>query len=642
MTRLATLRAAVESKARLGLVLLALFAMVGTAAMAEVVFPHGTTDLDEVSYQTQANALREGHLYLDAASRVPFFVPFLSGVRGDRVVFKYQPEWPAAIAASDWLFGSSLPLRMLCSSAGVVAVAWLGWEITKERRVALLAAALALGSPFTWVQGASLLGYQLSFVLCTGAAAALLRAARVRTALAWVVGGMLFGLAALHRPFDAALAVVPVLVYLVTTMRTELARPRVLLTFVAGAAPFAAILLAYDTAVTGNPMRLPYGVSGKTDTFLFGWRSSYVTPGTGHSYELHYTVARAWSTLGHDLALMPRFVAFAPLVLFFVVAALWCRRSDPRCWLLVSMCVVVFGGYFFWWATANAELFGIDRTLGPFYDYAALAPLCVLAAWGMTSVRLRAPWLIGLAAVATVWGGFASLNVLSHAKQEGRTRSADVELAEPSSSQPTLTLTPPDAPGEPYLRYASDYRLSGTHLIALDIPGKRLELVARYPRRVAFVVREYRKFGDLFGPTIRDRVRLTVVRGRTLRFRLHATVTSENAASIYLRVGNGPPSFATSGSGSLPGSWTITPAQVGRSGPVQIAVGVTIASQGQPPPRTLTQTWYECRVEALVTDNTIEALVPCDGWNHYDFPNGQTALSNEDLSNVLDLEVSRS
>jgi len=55
---------------------------------------------------------------LDAARRVPFFLPFLSGVRGDRVVFKFQPAWPALIAASDALFGSSLPLRMLCSAAG--------------------------------------------------------------------------------------------------------------------------------------------------------------------------------------------------------------------------------------------------------------------------------------------------------------------------------------------------------------------------------------------------------------------------------------------------------------------------------------------------------------------------------------------
>jgi hypothetical protein len=623
------------------LVVLALFAMVGTALMAEVVFPHGTTDLDEVAYQTQANALREGHLSLDAKSSVPFFVPFLSGVRGDRVVFKYQPEWPAAIATSDWLFGSSLPLRMLCTAAGVLAVAWLGWEIAKERRVALLAAALALASPFTWVQGASLLGYQLSFVLGTGAAAALLRAARVRTTWAWALAGTLLGLAALHRPFDAALAVVPVLVYLVATARAEVPRPR-LLAYGLGAAPFAAILLVYDAALTGNPLRLPYGVSGKADSFFFGWRSSFLTPGTGRAYQLHYTVARAWSTLGHDLALFPRFVALAPLVLFFAVATVWRHPRDPRRWVLVSMCVVVFGSYFFWWATANAALYGIDRALGPFYDYAALAPLCVLAAWGMTGVRLRLPWLVPLVAVAAAWAIVASWNVLSYAKQQGRIRTAEVELAEPSSSSPTLTLTPPDAPGEPYVRYANDSRLAGRHLTALDIPARRLELVARYPERIPFLVREYRMLGDPFGRTIRDRVQMTLSRATALRFGLHARVDGAGAPSVYLRIGDAPPSFATSGHHPLDGSWTVSPSQIGHEGPVQIAVGVTVAAPDRPAPRAMTPAWYECRVEARVTGDNIEALLPCEGWHHYEFPNGETALSHEDVSGVLDLSVSPS
>jgi hypothetical protein len=70
-----------------------------------------------------------------------------------------------------------------------------------------------------------------------------------------------------------------------------------------------------------------------------------------------------------------------------------------------------------------------------------------------------------------------------------------------------------------------------------------------------------------------------------------------------------------------------------------LAVGVTIAAPGEPAPQTMTEQWYECRFETRDAGGGIELLAPCDGWNHYEFPNGRTALSHEDLSKVLDIEV---
>ena len=58
---------------------------------------------------------------------------------------------------------------------GVVAVYGLTIELLRERRVAALAALLFVFSPFVWVQGATLLGYQLSAVLGTFAAWMLIR-----------------------------------------------------------------------------------------------------------------------------------------------------------------------------------------------------------------------------------------------------------------------------------------------------------------------------------------------------------------------------------------------------------------------------------------------------------------------------------
>ena len=573
---------------------LAVVAMAVTVGVAEAVFPHGTTDLDEVSYQTQANVLRDGHLDLNASRQDPSFRPFLSGVRGDSVVFKYQPLWPALIAASDSLFGSSLPLRALCAAAGILAVAWLGWELTKERRVALLAAALALASPFTWVQSASLLSYQLSLVLGTAAAAALLHAARVRRTGAGLLAGLLVGLAVLHRPFDALLAVLPVLVFVAWDTRRQRGRFRMLAPVAIGFAPCAGAFLAYNAAVAGSVLRLAFVSTGSSDRFLFGWRASFVLPGTGHSGQIDYTVARAWSTLLHDAALMPRFIAFAPLVLLCAGAAVVARRRDPRTWLLVAMIATVAGGYFFWWATANAAHFGIDRSLGPFYDYAVLPPICVLAARGATSIRLRARTIAAVAAVAIVWSGVASTVVLADAWHQGRVRSAEVDETELASSRPTLVLDPPAFPGDPYLRFATDAKLTARHLVGLDVPSQRLEVVNRFPNRQIYLVRTYHRFGDPFGPMIRDRVRLVLLRGSSVTIGIHAEEVDARAGTAYLRIGNEPPMMASSGHGPLTAAWDITPAMLDGDQAVVLAVGVTLAPFGAPAPTTMTQEWYEC------------------------------------------------
>lgn len=635
------MRAALGSNALVLVLGLAVLGMLVTVGIAEGAFPHGTTDLDEVSYQTQANVLRDGHLDLKVERQDPSFRPFLTGIRGDSVVFKYQPLWPALIAASDALFGTSLPLRALCAAAGILAVAWLGWELTKERRVALLAAALALASPFTWVQSASLLSYQLSLVLGTAAAAALLRAARVRGTAAGVVAGVLVGLAVLHRPFDALLAVLPVVVFTAWETRHEPGRLRRLVPVLIGGAPFAGVFLAYNAAVAGSVTRLAFASTGSSDRFFFGWRASFVLAGTGHAGQIDYTIARAWSTLLHDVALMPRFVAIAPVALFFAVTALVKRRKDPRSWLLVAMVATVFGGYFFWWATANAAHFGIDRSLGPFYDYAALPPLCVLAAWGATSIRLRARTVLIGAVVAFVWAGAASSIVLSDAWQQGRTRTAEVNETKLASPKPTLVLDPPAFPGDPYLRFATDANLTARHLVGLDVPSQRLEVVNRFADRQIYLVRAYHGFGDPFGPMLRDRVPLMLLRGAAVRIGMHAEEVDGRAGTAYIRVGNQPPQFSTSGHGMLSASWTLTPELLGTDQTVVLAVGVTLAPAGAPAPAALTEQWYECIYYARVVGDSVEILTPPDGLAHYQFPNGQTALSHEDVSSVLRLRLSQ-
>src|SRR6266513_139883 len=98
-------------------------------------------------------------------------------------------------------------------------------------------------------------------------------------------------------------------------------------------------------------------------------------------------MGKAFSTLQHVFAVLPRFVALAPAVLVCIVVLVWQRRHDSRVWLLVAMMCTLIVGYFFWWGSANAFHFKLEQPLGPFYGYPLLMPLAVAGAWGATTLR---------------------------------------------------------------------------------------------------------------------------------------------------------------------------------------------------------------------------------------------------------------
>ena len=618
------------------LLLLACLAGATTMIVARFEFPHGTADLDEVAYESQANAIAHHDLTLPAATHDPFFRPFLSGLRDDRVVFKYQPEWPALIAASNGLFGSTLPLRVLMSMTGMLSVAWFAWELTRDRRVLLIAAALVVASPFTWMQTASLLGYQLSFVLGTAAAAALVRSARARSWPTGLTAGVLLGLAVAHRPFDALLATAPVLAYWAWSLRRRHEIRRDVVPVVLGGLPFAALFFAYNRSVMGAATRLAYNITGPLDTFGFGWRASFGLPGGAHSGQIDYTVGRAFSTLGHLFSSLPHFVALAPAVLVCGGVCLWSRRRDARVWLLVAMIASVVVGYFFWWGVANSYAFGLDRSLGPFYYYPVLAPICVLAAWGAIALARSKVLVAAIAAVGIAWTGAAASVILDDARGArdvvtslGRTVRAPA---------PSLVIQQPQFPDDPYLPVATDATLRSARLVAVDVPGRRLELVDRFPGRAVYLSRSYRFFGDPFGIEHHDRVAIRVIRARAVVARLRVSLEPGQQGRVYLRIGDESPRLAVAVAGAgVDAVMRLDAADLRPDGTTtQVAFGVTVSRRGSAVPTSLTNDWFECSTEARAgAGGGIEVLAPCDGRHHYEFPNGATATTNEDLSPAL-------
>jgi Dolichyl-phosphate-mannose-protein mannosyltransferase len=606
---------------------IALVAGGATLLFSMLAFPRGAPDLDEAAYRAQAAAVSEGRLTLPR-NYDPSFRPFLSGVRAGKVVFKYQPEWPAIIAASERVFGSTLPLRFALSTLVVLAVYALTFELLRRRAIATLAALLVALSPFVWVQGATLLGYQLSLVLGTLAGWMLVRATLRRERIFAILGGVFSGLCVLHRPFDAVIMLAPIAGWAVW----RAAKQHAIVSFVRdvglGASPFVVLLILYNQAVMGRPWRMPFNVSGSLDRFGFGRRASFVVPHTGTGGQVNYTVGEALSTVWHTLFALPRFVAAAPIVAVAAVVIAVARRSQWQARLLTAMVLSVFVGYFFWWGTANAVHFGLYTTLGPFYHYPVIVPVAILAAWCLVEVA-RAPRLrLALVVLGVIWCIAASGLALRNARRAGQTQARAVAVADAPGRR--LVFEVPEFPNDPYLAIANRADLGGARVVALDVAGERLRVLERFPNRDAYLVRVYRRLSDPFGPELHDRIRLHVLRAPEVEVDVAANSSPSSPESTYLRIGR-----SVRRSSARRGRFLLRASDLPSNGTTAI-VSVGIA---RPDASFDHDEFKECRFEARVYADDIEVLTPCDGYQQYVFPDGKTATHPEDVSSVLAVET---
>ena len=594
------------------LVVAACIAAVFTVLAAQHLFPRGGPNLDEVAYDAQARALADGHLTLPAATHDPFFRPFLSGFRDDRVVFKYQPVWPALIATSRGALGSTLPLRALLAAAGVVATYAFAWQLLDRRRVAIIAAVVVAVSPFTWIQSATLLGYQLSFVLGLAAAAAIVRAARARTASAAVVAGLLLGFAAFHRPFDALLAALPVLAYAAFELRGSGRLGR-------QAAPGSRRRAAGRVAARGlqhdrDGRALEAAVRCQRSDRPVRVRVARVVRCPGkrprRTSALH---GRACARRDVGLALrLPPFRGrdTGPVVARGASSSSG-NDATRAVWLLVGMIATLIVGYLSWWGVVNAVEFDLTRSLGPFYHYLALGPLAVLAAWGLVQVRWTAATIAGLAVLAIVWTVPATWIVLHDARDAGQARAAEVALTD--APGPRLVLEDPLFPGDPVCAHRERRGAVGAaRVVGIDIPGHRLDAVERFPDRAAYLVRGFHRAGDIVGPIQREQVPLEIVDGDRVQVTAALAPPADRLATAYLRIGEttrtAPISDAT---------WEITADELSAAG-TEIAVGYRMSPDE----------FVECRSEARRTSGDgVRVLEPCDGYVGYAFPDGRTAVS---------------
>ncbi|MBI2710092.1 MAG: hypothetical protein HYX34_10410 [Actinobacteria bacterium] len=618
------------------------------------LFPAGSPDLDEVAYLSQADALARGHAYLPAATHGRYFRPFLSGVVGDRVVFKYEPVWPAVLAVARALTGTPAVALAIVGLLGVAGVLWAGRELSGRwtSRTTLAAGTIFVVSPFVVAQSATYLSYAFSAALGLLATSCTAAALRTRRWPAWTVAGGLFGILAFTRTFDAVLAAVPVGVWLVARALRRRLHWSEMLAMTAGAAPAIAGFFWFNWVALASPMRTIYSAAGPIDSFGFGRRASFVIK--GKPVGVRYTPGLAASTLLHYAFALVRWLAGGvALIVAAVVGVVARRRALP---VVLGVQVLIWPvGYFFWWGTANSVEFRLTRVLGPIYWFAMAGPLAVLGGAGIEAAVTR--WRSARRAVARVAGVAvaalalvavpANVAALRDARGSGLDRERAFAARRALRGPPSIVLTPPEFPGDPYVRAVVPADLDGSRrLVALDPgrPGDVFAILARFPNRVAYEERDGRAFNGLFGAATVRLVRLSVEGRSAVGVSLAARPPVLLSGARWVVTVDGSPRRVFGA--AVPGTTLTVRLSAGRrttvrsDGTVVISRGAAArlrigVAYGSTRPERASRLEYEWRVQAARSGGPVRVVTPPAGRHHYVFPNGSDADATEDLGPVL-------
>jgi hypothetical protein len=624
--------------------------------LSKTVFPDLSVNLDEISYLSQAEALAAGELTRPASEFVPHFQPLLSGVHDGRVVFKFQPAWPALLAASQAVTGSYRPVLALVGAAAVLAMYAFAHELLRRRPVALLAAAMFLGTPFVLVQSATYLAYLPMLVLLLGASAFLLRGLNTGRGWLFVAAGALFGLALFHRGYDAVLWGLPMTALLVARTPSVGAGLRRAGLGLAGAVPFGLLYAAYNTATMGSPTTLAYTAAGSLDTFGFGPRGSFEVPGregvgTDFTPRLALRAARTAAASLPDWS----FGWYAGVAL--AVLAVVVHRRAVSTWLLVALVAVFPIGYLFWWGSMNLTNHGLHRALGPFYWLPVAAPLAVLTALGVEAVLQRLAERAPRAAPLVAVGALVAMAVVPMGRiwpevnRAADTRSAFVrDMMAPVGGR-TLLLVHRSS-RDPYVPTVVPGDLDEPERLTARVDDSgRLDLLTRMRDRRAFERREQHRPEGLLEPTETLTVELRVERTRRFAVPVNVVATKDaDRVTVYLQAGDethetdlGPMKEGDRRTVDLAvvadGAARTSPDDVVLSGtgPSTVRAGVRFERGPAGGSGNSYELRWEARARTVDGAPTLELVVPATPWHRYAYPDGTSTWSMEGVDPVIEV-----
>jgi len=528
--------------------LIAACAAVATFWIATDAFAYHSTNHDEGVYISQAALLLDGQLQYFAGDLTDAVHPWFYIEDGGRLYPKYTPVPAAMFAVSMALFGEPRVTLALVAGANAALAYALG-ATAFDRRVGVVAAALFAAAPMALVTGSTFLPYaptttwNLLFAVCY------LNGVRSGSRRWAAAAGLATGIAFFSRPYTAVLFAAPFILHALWQIaggvreRLSLAelrersagavaalRPlpdpiaRNALTAASGLA-FVGITLAYNAALTGDPLVFPYQAFAPQDGPGFGRRrilghSIVYTPEL--ALEANLRVLRQFATRWFTGGLVGTACALGGLAL-----AVWrVLGDDARLARLLPdvdrLAVALLAGLFVSVPVGNVPFWGNFNVLGsltdptdgfisafgPFYHFDLLAPLAVFAAAALVAggrllasgVRRRAApnaarvalaivLLVALPVGAVGNAGLVDRPLEEHAATADKYERAYAPIEETEFDDAVVVLPTPygEWTNHPFQYLRNDPGLDGPVVYALDRdPGEDFALYDAYPNRTYY------------------------------------------------------------------------------------------------------------------------------------------------------------
>lgn len=366
----------------------AVIAVVASLALSWFAFEHMPHVEDEFAYLFQARTFASGALTLPAppVAAQPGLEYYLIELRDGRWFSATLPGWPAVLALGV-LAGVPWLLNPLLAGVSVL----LAYDITRRRAgtdAGDLVALMMGTSPWLLAAAASLMPHTLTLVLILFAWWSILRAEDTgrRVGGAMFAAGLAMGLVFAARPMDGMVIGMLTGLWVITSKQKPLLRAA---QFSAGAVVVAALLLAYNARITGDPLLLPlsdylnrhWGPGANAYGFgpdigpPGGWRSLDLW--VGHSpLEAVLNIINSITSLQFDMLGWP----IGSLALIFAWFIWQRKRGFDLAMALVAAAVILVMALY-WFADTYY--------MGPRYWFIAAFPFIYLSARGCDALRAR-------------------------------------------------------------------------------------------------------------------------------------------------------------------------------------------------------------------------------------------------------------
>jgi len=463
---------------------LALFAAALAAFLCRSVFEGIPHVADGVSYAFQARIFASGHVFLPPPPVPKAFASDNVILNATRWCSIYPPGFPLVLAPGV-LAGVPWLVNPFLFGLAVLGAFRLGRTLYDDA-TGLLAAALLAVSPFGLLMGASFMAHPMTLAASLWCLVFLAKWSASGRARDLAAAGALGGAAFLARPFSAFGLLLPAVLWALSGRRGRRLLPA-LATLALGFLPFLLALLSWNAVVSGSPL-----VS---------------------SYAAYNPTVRFSGIDGREIPLLTRLVAHVPIYFIDLARASWRwpwpdllpllalpwasrpRRRDAVLLACVASLVVAHSAYYYYGASHS----------GPRFGYEALGPLALLTARGLLAAGAPAGRLLGGGRPARLGAALAVVVLLGlplsrlpelasffAGAYHGHTAAPLFAAREAGVGEDALILVSGNIRQAVFGSFLLKNALppaAGRRVFAQDLPGRRADLLAAYPRAETWSVR---------------------------------------------------------------------------------------------------------------------------------------------------------